>query len=124
MKNKALWRLATLEKGKVSLPKSHQGRYPTTKLPNRGRFSFKDPLIMLVPNNSNDSSNNTVPMVGFIMQEGRKFLVIPKIVNRGRPRRYCKTIFFRCSKFQSVRPMEKNMTRGFQFCPHKASMVL
>ena len=64
--------------GKMSLLKSHQGKYLTIKLSDRGGFSFKDPLIMRVPNNPNNYSNNIIPMIDFIMWDGRNSPITPK----------------------------------------------
>jgi len=39
-----------------------------------------------MPNNPNDCGNNTISMGGFIMWDGRKYTIAPKIINRERPR--------------------------------------
>ena len=67
IRNNILWWLTVFVEGKMSLPKGHQGRYPTTKFQDRRRFYFKELLITLMLNSLNDCVDSTIPLVDFIM---------------------------------------------------------
>jgi len=65
----------------VGLPKIHQRFDLSSKLVDRRGLCFKDPLIPLMPNYPNSCTDNTIPVVYFVVRNSNEPPISPKIRN-------------------------------------------